>query len=464
MREKFRPGFLKERVAINAQEEALKSAREKGVSPDLVTSMGKFQAEIDLNKQNNRILWVGIAAGVAGTSAWALGTRIPEDLTIDQFWPDLINANIHMLSTIGSNKVKDIVQGLSGAELTIAWGYVVLAWLKRTSENSVNNLARKIRLRENSDVLIELINRGESPIDIGPGHVVIDLGTDGDDIGSALGIKRVWTEGSIPLVEGEKNVSDSPLWVKAHNPTHAIKKTEFFASLDRARFDTASAFVICSLNQDQAFLPNPGKNDLPPSEVLDRIALVDGYCREKGLPVKKVIVIGDKTVKTAVGPSYGDGKIKTTSEFSLEELIANVNEDREEEVIIADPTEIALSLLRDPLYNPRGLPLQFYGSPSSSEAYGKRFIERCNALGIDAIGSDDDKRESLGIVYGDRDVDTALLAGMIDGRLGKYQGTVSVIIAEARAVGEPHNTIVLQNVVSDWIISRHLQPQETAVA
>jgi len=461
--ERITPGFLKERSALSAQAETIELAHQKGISVDLLESLGSTQSEIDITKQNNKIFWVGGAVVIGASAAWVAGGQIPEDIVVDQFWPDLINTNIQFLTTIGSNKVKDIEQTLAGTVASITFLYVLVgAALRKTAENSLQNLDKKIRLKQKADELLNSVKNGELPVEIGPGHVAINLGEDGDAIGSALGRRLGWTKGSIPLIEGDENISGSDLWVRIHNPTQAIKREEFFASLDRAKFDDASTFVMCSLNEDQSFLPNTKNGthfDLKPSEILDRIALVDEYCKEKGIPLKKIVVVGDKTVKSAVGPYYGEVERQATTQLSLEELITIINDQREEEIIIADPTEITLGLLNSPAFNPDGLPLQFFEDPNTQESYGDRFIKRSKALGIDVIESEDDNRKSLKIAHGETDVDTAHIAGLIDGSISSYEGTVSVIIDEARAIGEPHNTIVLSKVVTDWILDRIPNPQ-----
>src|SRR5690242_20587598 len=96
-RERLTPGFVKERAAITAQEDAIDLAAEKGVNPDLLSNLGKAQSEIDFDKPNNKALIIGAAIVAGSMVAHVAGSAIPEDFTIDQFYIDTINSQLQLL-------------------------------------------------------------------------------------------------------------------------------------------------------------------------------------------------------------------------------------------------------------------------------------------------------------------------------------------------------------------------------
>lgn len=449
MLERIKPEFLKRRTELKNEEIAISEALNKGVPPQLLQDLGQEKPEIDDPRSSRYIFWGALTGVVIGIGVYFGADQIPSDITLD---PNLVES----IDLVTSWLVKDIpdttlratVKAAAEFEAKAAGLLVAFTYIRATVENRVKNIDTKLSISEKRRILQDLIKSGEAPIEMPKGYVGIDLGTHGDTIGRSLGERLGWGTKALAFQEGSENHSGYHVWARLPNPTEGIGKEEYFSALDRTSFADASAFVLCPVHLNQAFLPdinNKNHFDMSFNEIIDRIRLIDEYCDERSIPKKKIIVVGDKNLTRTVGP-YTDNGMASHEVHVLEDTIAEMSEERKAPIYLADPTEIVLDTLSSEAYNPQGLLFEFFEDPNAEEIYGERFAKRCGERNIDVKTNADPNIRSLHITYGVNDIATRGATGMLD-----PNDTVAVIIDEARGISDPYKSVVLSEVVSKYI-------------
>lgn len=441
-------------TAVPDRMAALQIALDRGVSPELLIQLGQQELPTLDGDDKRFIRWAGIATLAmvgGGVAASTLAPDVNVGETVRQI-ADLVftPGNAPVAEATLKTVMRQAAQwGIYFGESSILIGYLLNGIRSR--------LNRSDQLKSLSDLQIRLtraIEAGEAPIPMPSGYTAIDLGTSGDAIGRSIGAEIGWGQGSLPFIEGSKNVSGYDLWARLPNPSIGINKEEFFKSLDRVNFTGAKRFILCPVKEEQAFLPdvdNPDHFDLGFDEIIDRIRLLDEYSRMRGIPPKEMIIIADKYMERSVAPyTEGDAKIQPQI-YTLEEVVNSMNKNRGEEaqIVIADPTDIVLDILTSTEYNPEKLPLEFFEDPHATELYGPRFVKRCRERisPIEAKTDGNPKTKSLRVTYGINDIGTAQTTGMLE-----PESTVAIIIDDARAVGSPYRSVILADAVKKWII------------
>jgi len=451
------------RLGIKDRQSALSTALEKGISPEQLMALGKIDERPD-SGYRNQLKWAGVAIAAATSVAFIGENVVPKDIHLGAFVEQYFQAIIRDAGyTLPDDTLDQVVKGtgfLGVKYATILLGVVVAANAIKERLAFLDRRRKVYELRKDVD---EKKVSGELSLQMNKGFVAIDLGAEGDAVGRTLGSRLGWGSNTLPLLEGSENHSGFDIWAKIPNPSDGIEKADFFKALDRIQFEKASTFVLCPVNHNQAFIPdvrNPDHFDLSFDEVVDRIRLIDEYCDLKGLPKKKVVVIGDGTIERAVRPYTGNGFSEIIS-TTLAETLKNIASERDTEILLADPTEIVLDKLASAEFNPNGYPVQFYEDPFVVSNYGQRLVERIEKREQMHEGSSDSHRkslrvkrqdevtDSLKVTYGIDDVATRETTSMLH-----PEDTLAIIVDEARAVGGPYKSLILSDIVSDWILDR----------
>lgn len=455
---------IEENQSLSDRQIALQHALEIGLPPDQLSQLGHEITNTPEPDDNRFTKWSLVAAGAllaidAGVNALA---KSPPS--------EIARSAANLLFTPGNAPVTEATWRATldaAKQWTMYWiqaAIVIGAWV--TSVKAQLTKSDKVReVRELFNQLTEAKNKGEAPILMPDGYTAIDLGQ-GDAIGRAVGQQVGWGNHSLPLLESSINTSGTEVWRKLPNPETGITKNDFFESLDTIGFDRAKSFILCPVKEQQSFLPdptNPDHFDLDFNGLVDRINLIDEYCEQRGIPPKRIIIIGDKNIQRSIGTAtVENGKITyaNTKTITLENKIDEINESRKntagqkgyeaQEVIIADPTDITLDLLNSEKYNPEHLPLRFHEDPNESITYAARFIERCNdKKGISVITDPNYTGKALEVGYGIDDVATNQTTALLP-----ENNTIAIIIDEARAVKDPYKSLVLAQEIRDWVVNQ----------
>ena len=443
---------------------AITKAMELGVSPEALTALGNQELPSADDGDRKFVRWATI-----GTAALVGGGVVANQMVPDVHVGETARQLADIIFTPGNASVaqdslKTIARqaaqwGVYFGESSILIGYLLNGIKSRLARSDQLQALTETRAR-----LRSAIESGTAPISMPDNYTAIDLGSSGDAIGRGIGQEIGWGTQALPLIEGDKNVSGFDVWGSLPNPSTGIEKEEFFKALDRVQFEKAQRLILCPVQEDQAFLPdpnNPDHFDLDFAEIMDRVGLLDEYARARGIDPKEIVIIGDKGMERSVAPYTRGGVAVEPQTYTLEQIIHDKNKERAEgsQIIIVDPTEIVLDLLRGGGYNPDGLPLEFFEDPHAQGLYGERFAEGCEALGIPIKTSGDDS-PSLHVIYGENDIATRQTTGML-----APGNTVAIIIDETRAVDAPYQSVVLSQAVREWVISNVINresPGDTA--
>src|SRR3989344_108757 len=283
-------------LSLKHREAVLKTAMEKGLPADMLIQLG-HEAGPNLEASEKRFVrWatVGTLAMLGGGLASNL---IRPDINV----PELMRQAADLIFTPGNAPVAEATLKTVSKQL-FQWGIyfgessLLIGFLLNGIKSRITKSDQLKRLSELQTNLKRAVQVGEAPIPMQEGYTAVDLGTSGDSIGRAIGDELGWGKNSLPLSEGERNVSGFPVWIKLPNPSSGIETHEFFEALDRANFENAATFVLCPVKENQAFLPDPKNRehfDLRVDEIMDRINLSDEYCRERNIPQTQVVIICD---------------------------------------------------------------------------------------------------------------------------------------------------------------------------
>lgn len=438
-------------LTIKDQINALQMALNKGVDADKLIDLGKGETFTLEDGKKRFLRWVEIGAvGIIGGGLMAKA-----------FVPDV---------NIGetTRQIFDIVFNAGGAPVAEASLKIAtqqfFRWLSYFGQNSIVfslvleqiqsslTMANQIKtFNKNRYNLSDAIKAGEAPIAI-KNYTGIDLGRN-DAIGREIGRQLGWGKGALPFIEGNENVSGYELWAKLPNPSNGINKEEFFKVLDKMNFVKAKRMIFCPVKEEHAFLPdvkNPNHFDLGFDEIVDRVRLIDEYCKLRNIPLKEIIIIADKNMERSVAPYTENGKKPETQTYTLEGFANAMNMERDSEasIIIVDPTETILRNLISLEFNPKGLPLEFYEDPKSPCLLGPAFVKRCREMvpPIDVKTNGDPDVEALRVVCGNNDVSTLHTTGMLGPK-----NIAPIVIDQARGQN-PYKTLVLADLVARQVI------------
>lgn len=452
MRSSFDKAPLIEKpLSLNQREAALKTAMEKGLSAEELIQLG-HETGPDTGTHEKRFARWATVATIAMVGGGLASNFIRPDINV----PELMRQAADLIFTPGNAPVAEATLKTISKQL-FQWGiyFGESAILIGVLINGIKSrITKSDQLKRLSDLQVNLkraVEAGEAPIPMPKGYAAINLGIGGDAIGRAIGKQLGWGKDSLPLSEGEANVSGFPAWIRLPNPSGGIEPQQFFEGLDRANFQNAATFVLCPVKENQAFLPDPKNQehfDLRVDEIMDRINLSDEYCRERNIPQKQIIIICDENVSRTVGP-YVEGESKNET-YTLRHMVEKLNESRltKAKIVVADPTDIVLRQLSSPAYNPKGLALEFF-EDQQGETYGARFVERCRAMGISVKTTGDPSVPSLKVAYGIDDLATRGTTARLDS-----ENTVAVIIDSIRAVGTPYISIIVADVVKESVLAQ----------
>lgn len=277
-------------------------------------------------------------------------------------------------------------------ELAASWGAA------KTLPNWFKARGRRQQIKEAQGSIRETISRGEFQYNMARGHTATFIGL-GDPLADRL--QQVKNPDQVMLYSHAR--IDNQVW-------QLLKKDgqqeQIYQALDRGNFQKAGEVLLLPVKYEDMFLPDETGHDMTIDEIATMVNVVDKYSTSRGIPKKKIIIVGSKGMKESYVRRSGMGQIEE-SQQTLVELVDEMNQQREiADVEIIDPTDI---VMRKITALAGGRTIKFVSTKESDERYGRRFYEQ-----LSAINYQPRVPEVVNIIYNITDTPTGVRAGMKD--------------------------------------------------
>lgn len=277
-------------------------------------------------------------------------------------------------------------------EAAAVWGAV------KTLPDWFRSRGKRQRIKEAQQVSKSEIEKGEFNFDMAPGHTAAFVGA-----GDPLADRLQTISPPDQFIQYSHAKIDGKVWQLLRQNA---QQEEIFKVFDRGDLKDAGEILLMPVKYEDMFLPDKTGHDMTIDEVASMVNVVDEYCQSRGIPRKKVVIVGSKDMQeTYVRRTAAGGKEE--SQKTLAELVAEMNHQREGvNVELIDPTEIVMKKITQLA---GGRTIEFVSTGESDERYGQRFYERLKSAGYHPNSPDKAR-----ILYNITDVPTQVQAGRDD--------------------------------------------------
>lgn len=286
------------------------------------------------------------------------------------------------------------------------------------------------RVKEAQRVAREEINKGEFTYDMAEGHTAAFIGL-GDPLADHL--QQIKNPDQVMLYSHAR--IDSKVWQMLIKNG---QQEQIYQALDRGDFKKAGEVLLLPVKYEDMFLPDKTGHDMTIDEVAAIINMIDEYSESRGLPKKRVVIVGNKDMEETYIKRTGAEQTEE-SQKNLTELVDELSLQREgASVEIIDPTEIVMRRITA-LAN--GRTIAFVATKESDQRYGQRFYEQLSGMGYQPSIA-----KVTSVLYNITDIPTEVRAGKDDIAVildpSKKQGLLAKGIPEENIVVVPD--IILQ--------------------
>ncbi len=345
-----------------------------------------------VSKLNRAIPAVLVAGYIATFAATRLAGGDLPAIDMPQALHEVLQA-VHNLST-NSAREPTLSEHLPFLLLEGAavWGAV------KTLPNWFRARGKKQQVKEAQRTITETISKGEFQYNMAPGHTAAFIGL-GDPLADRL--QQIKNADEVMLYSQAR--IDNQVWQLL---TKNGQQEQIFRGLDQGDFKNAGEVLLLPVKSEDMFLPDKTGHDMTIDEIAAMINVVDEYCQSRGLPKKKVIIVGSKGMEESYVRRNSEGQSEESKQ-TLAELVDDLNKQRESASIeIIDPTEI---IMRRIITLANGKTVSFVSTKESDQRYGQRFYEQLEAMNYQPTVPG-----SVNVLYNITDIPTGVRTGKDD--------------------------------------------------
>ncbi len=405
-----------------SQERVLVDALEERTGPPLLRQIGEEAHHFSTvrGRKMGRAVktLVGLALLVPAARVgvnMAVPEKIPVPAMVAEYVDTMTNALEGPLDLENPNLRDLLGQGLIALEAALIAGAVVTGGMQLV-QRRLSNEQKRQEIESLRREFERRMKDGELSVNMPNGFVALGLVHHDrihhrDILEKFVGNDLGWGSKALPFCETDENSSGFDVWIKVPDPDSDVSEHGFVDAMDRGDFQKASGIVYFPAGDGHLFLPEPSDRsqfNLSLTEIIERVELIDRYCRDKGIDSKKVVLVCDKSLSHSVQDYSEDNTEKGKLTITLEEEVEKLNPKLEKvEIHIVDPTDLVFQeIMRR---NPDGLPLQFFGESQDINALGARFRQKCEELGL-RLAKEEDGHDVVRVGYR---VDDLAAAGVL---------------------------------------------------
>lgn len=226
----------------------------------------------------------------------------------------------------------------------------------------------KDRVLSAQEKLAEMVADGTARISFAPGFSLLFVGN-GDQVAKSL----VMDDPEIGPTLGTAKPGYTNLWGR-----FAITEgdNEYGRVLKQFNSEEAGEYVLFPVVDEHLFLPGPYEYDTAPHRIEIAVRLIREHEKSCGWPKKRILIVGDKEQRSRFVTASQKGHVET----ARDEISLRTIENRYEDVIVVDPTDVTLKKI---IEIADGRQVFFRASDRGAEKYSKSFYHRLSLLGYE---------------------------------------------------------------------------------
>lgn len=350
----------------NQLDKSLESLRSKnGLDPVTTNRLLSIEtAKTPGVSKMDKVIPAALMAGYIGTFA---ATRLAGAEFLPTEVPPLLHQVLQGVHNLTVNAARNPTIGEHIPFLLLeaagVWGVV------KTLPNWLKARGKRQQIKEAQESIREMISKGKFQYDMAPGHTAAFIGL-GDPLADRL--QQVKNPDQVMLYSHAR--IDNQVWQLLKKDD---QQEQIYQALDRGNFQKAGEVLLLPVKFEDMFLPDKVGHDMTIDEIAAMVNVVDEYSASRGIPKKKIIIVGSKDMEESYVRRSGKGQIEE-SQQTLAELVDEMNQQRTTAgVEIIDPTEIVMKKITT-LAN--GRTIKFVSTKESDQRYGQRFYEQLSAI------------------------------------------------------------------------------------
>ena len=237
---------------------------------------------------------------------------------------------------------------------------------------------------------------------------------------------------------------DSSIYQKIRDHTTQQALFEIF---DRGDFKTAGEVVLFPVKDEDMFLPSvEDGHDMTLDEIEAVVNLCDDYCKARGIPPKRVVIVGRSQMKEKYATRSSGSRV-TYETVTLQDLAEKMGTSRNEaQTEIFDPTEL---IIKEIIRQSGGKKILFVATDESDQRYGKRFYEALREFGYNPTSTD-----TIQVRYNIKDTPTETHANPDDISIILDPSRKESILARLSLASRAQQVIVVPEIIQAELVRR----------